>query len=504
MASDPQDTPPQDTPQLFRSPELNLSRGELRVVVTTLMLALFLSALDQTIVAPAMPTIGAAFGDFENLSWVISAYFLTYTAMAPVFGRLSDIFGRRVMLLWALGLFMAGSLACALAPNMIVLILARGLQGLGGGGLIPLSQTVISDLVAPKERGQFQTYFTITWVTACIGGPLLGGVFSEIIHWSMIFWINIPLGLIACALVITKLGKLPDNHMRRHVDVSGGLLLMASSILFVLAMTWGGVRYDWNSVLILGLLGATLLLALAFVVHALRIHEPFLPLPLLSGRVVPYALFASACCMGGLIGLSIILPIHFQLIYHLSPSLSGLALMPMVVLGVPGAFLASQLMMRTSRYKLVPIVFLLISAAAAFALFVFPALPLPVFLALSGVIGFGIGTQFPVSTVAAQNAVPPREVGTTTGAIAFFRGLAGAVVVAVFSAILLNGLGFSVTEGHGAEFLAKMNAVAAVTAARAFAYVYLAAGLLFLVAAVAFIVMEERALISSADGVSLD
>lgn len=499
MKADSPDAPPE-----ARASEPQLSRGELRIVVTTLMLSLFLSALDQTIVAPALPTIGAAFGDFENLSWVISAYLLTYTAMAPVFGRLSDIFGRRVMLLWALGLFMAGSLACALAPNTIVLILARGLQGLGGGGLIPISQTVISDLVAPKERGQFQTYFSITWVTASIGGPLLGGLFSEIVHWSMIFWINIPLGIIAVVLVITKLGKLPVNHMRRHVDVSGGMMLMTSSILFVLAMTWGGVRYDWNSVLVLGLLGGTLLLALAFVVHALRIHEPFLPLPLLSGRVVPYAMVTSACCMGGLVGLSIILPIHFQLIYHLSPSLSGLALMPMVALSVPGAFLSSQLMMHTSRYKLAPIVFLLISAFAALGLFVFPDLPLPVFLVLSGVIGFGIGTQFPVSTVAAQNAVPPREVGSATGAMAFFRGLAGAVVVAIFSSILLNGLGFSVTEGHGAEFLSKMTSVAPATAARAFAYVYLGAGLLFLASAISFLVMEERPLISSTDGIPLD
>ena len=158
------------------------------------MLTMFLAALDQTIVATALPTIGRQFHDVSNLSWVITAYLLASTAVAPVFGTLSDIYGRRAMIIAALSLFIAGSVLCAVAPNMPVLILARGLQGLGGGGIMPIVQTVISDVVSPRERGQYQAYFSGVWVAAGIGGPVLGGVFAEHLHWSMIFWINVPLG----------------------------------------------------------------------------------------------------------------------------------------------------------------------------------------------------------------------------------------------------------------------------------------------------------------------
>ena len=188
------------------------------------MLTMFLAALDQTIVATALPTIGRQFGDVSNLSWVITAYLLASTAVAPVFGTLSDIYGRRVMIIVALSLFIAGSMLCALAPNMPILILARGLQGLGGGGIMPVVQTVISDVVSPRERGQYQAYFSGVWVAAGIGGPIVGGVFAEHLHWSMIFWINVPLALGALALLLPKMGKIPVFHRRRKVDWLGGVL----------------------------------------------------------------------------------------------------------------------------------------------------------------------------------------------------------------------------------------------------------------------------------------
>ena len=178
-------------------PRAALTPSEVRTILMSLMLTMFLAALDQTIVATALPTIGRQFHDVSNLSWVITAYLLASTAVAPVFGTLSDIYGRRGTITAALGLFIAGSVLCALAPNMTVLILARGLQGLGGGGIMPIVQTVISDVVTPRERGQYQAYFSGVWMAAGIGGPVLGGVFAEHLHWSMIFWINLPLGLIS-------------------------------------------------------------------------------------------------------------------------------------------------------------------------------------------------------------------------------------------------------------------------------------------------------------------
>src|ERR1700742_1676607 len=215
-----------DAPPL--APPVPLTPREVHTILMSLMLTMFLAALDQTIVATALPTIGRHFLDVSNLSWVITAYLLASTAVAPVFGTLSDIYGRRAMIITALSLFIAGSVLCAMAPNMTVLILARGLQGLGGGGIMPIVQTVISDVVSPRERGQYQAYFSGVWMAAGIGGPVLGGVFAEHLHWSMIFWINVPLGIASLAMLLPKMAKIPVFHRRRKIDWLGGVLLMAS------------------------------------------------------------------------------------------------------------------------------------------------------------------------------------------------------------------------------------------------------------------------------------
>src|SRR5712672_3570250 len=219
-----------DAPPL--APPAPLSPDEVRTILMSLLLTMFLAALDQTIVATALPTIGRQFNDVSNLSWVITAYLLASTAVAPVFGTLSDIYGRRVMIITALSLFVAGSVLCALAPNMVVLILARALQGFGGGGILPVVQTVISDVVSPRERGQYQAYFSGVWMLAGLGGPVLGGVFAEHLHWSMIFWINVPLAVAALAMLLPKMSKIPVYHRMREVDWPGGLLLMASAVVF--------------------------------------------------------------------------------------------------------------------------------------------------------------------------------------------------------------------------------------------------------------------------------
>src|SRR5438270_3646086 len=245
-----------DAPSL--APPAPLSQDEVRTIVISLMLTMFLAALDQTIVATALPTIGRQFHDVSNLSWVITAYLLAATAVAPVFGTLSDIYGRRAMIITSLSLFVAGSVLCAIAPNMPVLILALGLQGLGGGGILPVVQTVISDLVTARERGQYQAYFSAVWMAAGIGGPVLGGVFAEHLHWSMIFWINVPLSLAALGLLVPKMSKIPVFHRRRKIDWLGGVLLMASAVVFMMVLTWGGNRYLWLSPEIMAMVGAAL------------------------------------------------------------------------------------------------------------------------------------------------------------------------------------------------------------------------------------------------------
>src|SRR3954451_10305029 len=246
-------------PVLARPP---LSAGEIRTILMSLMLTMFLAALDQTIVATELPTIGRQFHDVTNLSWVITAYLLASTAVAPVFGTLSDIYGRRAMIITALSLFVAGSVLCALAPNMPLLIVGRGLQGLGGGGIMPIVQTLISDLVSPRERGQYQAYFSGVWMAAGIGGPILRGVFAEHLHWSMIFWINVPLGIASLMLLLPKMAKIPTFHRRRKVDWSGGVLLMTSAVVFMLVLTWGGNKFAWGSPVITAMIGSGIALAL--------------------------------------------------------------------------------------------------------------------------------------------------------------------------------------------------------------------------------------------------
>src|ERR1700748_295718 len=282
-----------DAPPL--APRAPLTQSEVRTILMSLMLTMFLAALDQTIVATALPTIGRQFHDVSSLSWVITAYLLASTAVAPVFGTLSDIYGRRAMIIAALSLFIAGSVLCGIAPNMPVLILARGLQGLGGGGIMPIVQTVISDVVTPRERGQYQAYFSGVWTAAGIGGPVLGGVFAEHLHWSMVFWINVPLGLGALAMLLPKMGKIPVFHRMRKVDWLGGVVLIGSAVVFMLVLIRGGTRSGWLSPTIMAMRGSWIALAFAFVGHAQTAEEPFLPLSLLGGTVAPYAMGAGGC-----------------------------------------------------------------------------------------------------------------------------------------------------------------------------------------------------------------
>jgi EmrB/QacA subfamily drug resistance transporter len=473
------------------APKAPLTPGEVRTILMSLMLTMFLAALDQTIVATALPTIGRQFHDVSSLSWVITAYLLASTAVAPVFGTLSDIYGRRAMIIAALSLFIAGSILCALAPNMPILILARGLQGLGGGGILPIVQTVISDLVTPRERGQYQAYFSGVWVAAGIGGPILGGVFAEHLHWSMIFWINVPLGLASLAMLLPKMGKIPTFHRRRKVDWLGGVLLMASAVVFMLVLTWGGNRYLWLSPTIVAMIGASVALTLAFVWHAGNTDEPFLPLPLMGGPVVPYAMAAGGCAMGAMLGLTVHLPLYFQVVYHLSASETGFALIPFAALSTVGAAIAGRTMAHAKHYKRVAIIGMLVAAASGCALAI-AALPLWALLVLVSILAVGLGTTFPISVVSIQNAVARSQVGTATGAMNFFRALMASFTVAAFSAILLMALGADISLGG--EHRGPVNSIAPADMIAAFRYVFAAAAALMAFGSLCMVLMEEKPL----------
>jgi EmrB/QacA subfamily drug resistance transporter len=482
------------------APRAPLTPGEVRTILMSLMLTMFLAALDQTIVATALPTIGRQFHDVSSLSWVITAYLLASTAVAPVFGTLSDIYGRRAMIVTALSLFIAGSVLCALAPSMPVLILARGLQGLGGGGILPIVQTVISDLVTPRERGQYQAYFSGVWVAAGIGGPVIGGVFAEHLHWSMIFWINLPLGLASLALLLPRMGKIPVFHRKRKVDWLGGVLLMAGAVVFMLVLTWGGNRYLWLSPVILAMVGSSLALTLAFVWHARNAEEPFLPLPLMGGTVVPYAMAAGGCAMGAMVGLTVHLPLYYEVVYHLSASEAGLALIPLAAISTGGAAIAGQTMAHARHYKRVAIIGTSCAALAGAAM-ALTAMPLWVLLVLLSAFSLGLGTAFPVSVVSIQNSVVRSQVGTATGAMNFFRSLMASFMVAAFSAILLMALGADISLSG--EHRGPVSSIPVADMITAFRYVFAAAAALLACAALSFILMEEKSLAGPATPVEL-
>jgi EmrB/QacA subfamily drug resistance transporter len=487
-----------DAPPIAPKPPLTPS--EVRTILMSLLLTMFLAALDQTIVATALPTIGRQFGDVSNLSWVITAYLLASTAVAPVFGTLSDIYGRRAMIITALSLFIAGSILCALAPNMPVLILARGLQGLGGGGIMPIVQTVISDVVSPRERGQYQAYFSGVWMAAGIGGPVLGGIFAEHLHWSMIFWINVPLGIASLAMLLPKMAKIPVFHRRRRIDWLGGVLLMASAVVVMLVLTWGGNRYLWLSPTIMAMVGASVALALAFVWQAGKADEPFLPLSLLGGTVVPYAMLAGGFALGAMLGLTVHLPLYYEVVYHLSASEAGLGLIPLAAISTFGAAFAGRTMARVKHYKRVAIIGTSCATLMGIALTT-TVLPLWALLALQSGFALGLGTAFPVSVVSIQNSVARSQVGTITGALNFFRALMASFTVAAFSAILLMALGADISLVG--EHRGPVNSIPAADMIIAFRYVFGAATAMIACAALCMILMEEKPLAGPAKPVGM-
>lgn len=474
------------------APQALLSPGEIRAIVYGLMTAMLLAALDQTIVATAMPTIGLDLGDAANLPWIVTAYLLASTAVTPLYGKLSDIHGRRIMLLIAIATFVLGSLACALAPTMVTLALARGLQGIGGGGLIALAQTILADIMAPKERARYQVVIAGVFVTASVAGPLLGGFFAQHLHWSLIFWINLPIGVLAFALTNANLKRLPRHDRQHRLDWPGAGLMVAGSIALLLALSWGGVRYPWSSAPVLGLLALAAVLGAGFAVRLATAAEPLIPTEVLRNQVVYSATLAACFAMGTFIGLTIYVPIFLEGVIGLSASEAGVALVPLMVGTVTGATLSGRSMIYFRHYKRVPLAMMSVSLACC-ALIAWQGRALPFWLmeVLFALLSMGIGTILPLSTITIQNAVARHQLGIATAAMNFFRSLGGALIVAAFGTIVLGGAAGG-TGGHDVESLIRGADPAQL--ALTFRYVFLAA-CLGLFAAFAFLaIMEERPL----------
>lgn len=418
----------------------SLAESEIRKVVFGAMLAMFLAALDQTIVAPALPPMARDLGHFDLLSWVVTAYLLSAICVTPIVGKLSDLYGRRHLITICLVIFMIGSVACALAPDMYTLILARALQGIGGGGLIPLAQSAIADVVSPRERGRYAAYFSAVWASSAVLGPTLGGLLSEHAGWPWIFWINLPLGLVALLISERALRWLPiERHERSPVEFGTILLLLGGTVALLAVLSLGGKRLAWTSPELLALAAASLVLGALFAWRQTRAPDPILPPRFLRDRVIAPTLAGSFIVYGGYLALLVLAPVYFQVALGTSVSDAGLLMIPMMFASTITANYTGRYSQRTGRYKQPPLIGLPVAIAGLAAIAFFSASLHPAAAsALLAIVALGIGPMFPCSTVAVQNAVARRDIGAVSGALAFTRSLGGAFVIAAASGLVLG------------------------------------------------------------------
>lgn len=431
-------------------------RREIRRVYAGLMITLALSALDQSIVATALPRIVGDLGGVTHLSWVVTAYVLTTTATMPLYGKLSDQYGRKPMVYAAILIFLAGSALCGLAQSMTELIVYRAIQGLGAGGLLPLAQIIIGDLVPPRERGRRQGLIGAVFAVSSVAGPVVGGVITDALSWHWIFYINLPVGLIAIAMIASALRSRPHKATRRQIDYPGAILLAGATTALLLVLSLGGATLPWASPEIIGFAAAAIVLAVLFVRRERVAPEPILPMALFGNRLFVVACVVLALTFMGLMGASVFFPLFFQVVMGVDAAMSGLLISGLMCGIVISSFTNGRIMHRTGRYKPAQILGLG-GASLAFAALSWGAVTgqgLWVIEPALVAVGMGLGLVMPNMTTAVQNAVPPRDMGAATATLAFFRSLGGVIGVAASGAVLSGRLHGQLAGGHGEMALA--------------------------------------------------
>ncbi len=413
------------------------SHQQVMRVIGGVLLCIFLAAIDQTVVIPAVPAMAADLHGFTHLSWIVSAYLLTSTAATPIYGRLSDMMGRRALLLPALVVFTATSVLCALATSLPQLILFRALQGLGGGGLMAMAQSAIADVVAPRERGRYQGYMAGVWAIASIAGPVLGGWVTDTASWRWIFWINVPFGLAAMVLCERGLRMLPVRRQTVRIDWLGAVLLIGAVTAWLFVLSSGGIELPWLSAPLLALGAAGLMLTLVLIRHERRTRDALFPARLFVNPVFLRGVGVAFCGSFGLFGATFLLPMFFQLVDGADPAGAGMLIAPFLGISCAGAFGAGQLARRLGRTKTI-LLGGLATCLVGCALMTLLEAEMPRYLAVLVTLplGFGIGVIMPSSIVIVQNAAERRDVGVATGSLLLLRSMGGAFGTTAVGALL--------------------------------------------------------------------
>jgi len=419
-----------------------LTHRQILVVFSGLMAGMLLAALDQTIVSTALPTIVGDLGGLNHLSWVVTSYILASTISTPLYGKLGDLYGRKKLFQSAIVIFLVGSILCGVAQNMIELISFRALQGLGAGGLMVGAFAIIGDVVPPRERGRYMGYMGGVWAFASVVGPLLGGFIVDNLSWRWVFYVNVPVAVVALVVVAAVL-PVTGERVSHRIDIEGTLLLAGAAAAITLGLTWGGVQYAWGSTTIIGLFAGGAVLVVLFLFQERRAAEPIIPLSLFRNTV-----FDVATATGFIVGLAMFgaityLPLYWQVVHGVTPTSSGLRLLPLMAGLLVASIGSGRVISTIGRYKIFPVVGTMLIALGMYLLSHLGPHTSPMLAyGYMAVLGVGLGFVMQVLILVVQNAVDYRNLGVATATATFFRSMGGSFGVAIFGTIFANRLAY--------------------------------------------------------------